>query len=98
MGFGKNVSTQSQTSKQPLTPHLGATDGRGCTSVFAPHLRSNNTMQEFVEEVGGVEVIADNFLIAGFGKTADEVHKSLEKNERAFLGKCRLWSLKLNKA
>ena len=31
------------------------------------------TMHEFVEDLEGVEVIADDFLIAGFGTTDDEV-------------------------
>ena len=37
-------------------------------------------MHEFVEHLEGVEVIADDFLIAGFGETATEVNSSLEKN------------------
>ena len=56
------------------------------------------TMHEFVEDLGGVEVIADDFLIAGFGSTDHEVNQSLERNERAFFEKCRLWNLKLNRA
>ena len=55
------------------------------------------TMHEFVEDLDGVEVIADDFLIAGFGKTEDEVLRSLEANERAFFEKCRRWNLKLNR-
>ena len=55
-------------------------------------------MHEFVEDLEGVEVIADDFLIAGFGSTDCEVNQSLERNERAFLEKCRLWNLKLNHA
>ena len=54
-------------------------------------------MHKFVEDLEGVEVIADDFLIAGFGATDTEVNASLEKNERAFLLKCREWNLKLNK-
>ena len=54
-------------------------------------------MHEFVEDLDGVEVIADDFLIAGFGETDAEVNSSLEKNERAFFKKCREWNLKLNK-
>ena len=53
-----------------------------------------HTMHEFVEDLEGVEVIADDFLIAGFGSTDHEVNQSLERNERAFLEKCRLWNLK----
>ena len=54
-------------------------------------------MHEFVEDLEGVEVIADDFLIAGFGETDAEVNSSLEKNERAFFKKCREWNLKLYK-
>ena len=56
------------------------------------------TMHDFVEDLEGVEVIADDFLIAGFGSTDKEVNNSLERHERAFLEKCRLWNLKLNRA
>ena len=52
------------------------------------------TLHEFGEE--GVEVIADDFLIAGFGNR--EVNNSLERHERAFIEKCRLWILKFNRA
>ena len=55
------------------------------------------TIHEFVEDLNGVEVIADDFLIAGFGDTEDEVIRSLETNERAFFEKCRRWNLKLNR-
>ena len=54
-------------------------------------------MHEFVEDLEGVEVIADDFLIAGFGETDAEVNSSFEKNERAFFKKCWEWNLKLNK-
>ena len=53
-------------------------------------------MHEFVEDLEGVEVIADHFLIAGFGSTDHEVNQSLERNECTFFEKCRLWNLKLN--
>lgn len=55
------------------------------------------TMHEFVEGLQGVEVIADDFVIAGFGDTTEEAHKSLEQNERSFFTRCREWNLKLNK-
>ncbi len=55
-------------------------------------------MHEFVEGLEGVEVIADDFLIVGFGNTDDEANASLERNERAFFQKCREWNLKLNKS
>ena len=56
------------------------------------------TMHEFVEDLDGVEVIADDFLIAGFGATDQEVTQCIEANERAFLDKCRSWNLKLNRS
>lgn len=55
------------------------------------------TTHELVEDLEGVEVIADDFLIAGFGTTDHEINQSLERNERAFFEKCRLWNLKLNR-
>ena len=55
------------------------------------------TMHEFVEGLQGVEVIADDFIIAGFGDTTEEAHKSFEQNERSFFTRCREWNLKLNK-
>lgn len=34
------------------------------------------TVHEFVEGLQGVEVIADDFIIAGFGDTTEEAYKS----------------------
>ena len=56
------------------------------------------TMHEFVEDLEGVEVIADDFLIARFGSTDQLVNNSFERHEHAFLEKCHLWNLKLNHA
>ena len=64
---------------------------------FAPEVWQR-TMHEFVEDLDGVEVIADDFLIAGFGATDQEVTQCIEANERAFLDKCRSWNLKLNRS
>jgi len=54
-------------------------------------------MHEFVEGLEGVEVIADDFLIVGSGNADEEVNATLDRNERAFLKKCREWNLKLNR-
>ena len=54
-------------------------------------------MHEFVEDLEGDEVIVDDFLIAGFGESDEEINTSLERHERAFFQKCREWNLKLNK-
>ena len=37
------------------------------------------TMHEFVEDLEGVEVLGDNFLIAGFGISDQEVNNSFKK-------------------
>ena len=55
------------------------------------------TMHEFIEGLQGVEVIADDFIIAGFGDTKEEAYKGLEQNERSFFTRCREWNLKLNR-
>jgi hypothetical protein len=55
-------------------------------------------MHEFAQDLNGVEVIADDFLIARYGETEEEVDRSLEANEHAFFQKCREWNLKLNKS
>ena len=54
-------------------------------------------MHEFVEGLTGVEVIADDFVMAGYGETDEAADKNLEENERAFFDKCREWNLRLNK-
>ena len=36
-------------------------------------------MHEFIEGLQGVEVIADDFIIAGFGDTKEDAYKSLEQ-------------------
>lgn len=55
-------------------------------------------MQGFVEDLEGVELIADDFLTPGFRSSGQEVNNSLERHERALFEKCRLWNLKLNHA
>jgi len=55
------------------------------------------TLHDFVEDLEGVEVIADDFLIARFGNTEIKVNQRLERNERTFLQRCRLWNLKLSR-
>ena len=42
-------------------------------------------MNEFVDDLEGVEVIADDFLIAEFGNSDRQVNNSLKRHECAFL-------------
>ena len=54
-------------------------------------------MREHVEGLKGVEVIADDFVIVGFGNTPAEWQADHDRNVRAFLDRFRERNLKLNK-
>ena len=54
-------------------------------------------MREHVEGLKGVEVIADDFVVVGFGNTPTEWQADHDRNVRAFLDRCRERNLKLNK-
>ena len=88
----KRLDTDS--SYKTTFNHSGVTDGRGWKRMpfgisSAPEVWQR-TMHEFVQDLEGVEVIADDFLITGFGSIDREVNQSVKRNERAFLEKCRL--------
>ena len=61
----------------------------------APEIWQQN-MHEIIEGLNGVEVIADNFLIIGFGDTMTEATMSHDHNLSAFLDGCRTRNLKLS--
>ena len=54
-------------------------------------------MQEHVEGLHGVEVIADDFVVVGFVSTPEEWNADHDGNVRAFLERCREKNLKLKK-
>jgi hypothetical protein len=54
-------------------------------------------MQEHVEGLHGVEVIADDFVVVGFGSTPEEWNADHDRNVRAFLERCQEKNLKLKK-
>ena len=54
-------------------------------------------MREHIEGLKGVEVIADDFVIVGYGDTPTEWQADHDRNVRAFLDRCRERTLKLNK-
>ena len=54
-------------------------------------------MREHIEGLKGVEVIADDFVIVGYGDTPTEWQADHDRNVRAFLDRCRERNLKLNK-
>ena len=53
-------------------------------------------MQEHIEGLKGVEVIADDFVIVEYGNTPAEWQSAHTQNVRAFLNRCRERNLKLN--
>ena len=53
-------------------------------------------MHEIMEGLNGMEVIADDFLIIGFGDTMSEATKSHDHNLSAFLDRCKTRKLKLS--
>ena len=53
-------------------------------------------MNELIENLRGVEVIADDFLVCGFGDTEEEAIKDHDSNLAAFLRRARQKNLKLN--
>ena len=53
-------------------------------------------MNEAIEGLCGVEVIADDFLVCGFGDTILEAIKDHDQNLTAFLQRCRKLNLTLN--
>jgi hypothetical protein len=54
-------------------------------------------MHEHVEGLHEVEVIADDFVVVGFGSTPEEWNADHDRNVRAFLERCREKNLKLKK-
>jgi len=54
-------------------------------------------MHEIVEGLSGVEVIADDFLICGFGATKEQAIANHDFNLRLFLDRARKRGLKLNR-
>ena len=55
-----------------------------------------HTTHGFFEDLEGVGMIKDNFLIAEFGSTDHDVNQSLERNDHVFLEICCPWNLKLS--
>ena len=53
-------------------------------------------MNEAIEGLRGVEVIADDFLVCGFGDTVADAVPDHDRNLTAFLERCRKLNLTLN--
>ena len=71
------------------------------TSLYQAHIQwSSHTMtdrmHQLIEGLIGIEVIADDFLVCGSGKSAKEALASHDKDLHSFLEYARDWGLKLN--
>ena len=53
-------------------------------------------MHEIVEELTGVEVVADDFLVVEFGDDMEQATRNHDENLLAFLRKCEEENLVLN--
>ena len=53
-------------------------------------------MHQLIERLQGVEVITDDFMIVGFGKTEAEAICNHDQNLNAFLQRCMEWNVWLN--
>ena len=53
----------------------------------APEVRQRR-MREHIEELNGVEVIADDFVIVGYGNTPAEWQSHHDQNVCAFQNRC----------
>ena len=52
-------------------------------------------MHELIEGLSGTEVVADDFIVAGFGDTLEEAFRDHNKNLAAFLQRCSARGVKL---
>ena len=53
-------------------------------------------MHEIIEGMQGVEVVADDFVVVGFGNTLKEATLDHDRNLDAFLRQCQDKNLRLN--
>ena len=53
-------------------------------------------MHELIEGLKGIEVIADHFIIVGYGNTVQEANCNHDNTLITFLECCREWNVKLN--
>ena len=53
--------------------------------------------REVLEGLEGIQVIADDILVCGFGDTVDQANKNHDEHLRCLLRRCREVNLKLNK-
>ncbi|KAK3732353.1 hypothetical protein QZH41_004327 [Actinostola sp. cb2023] len=53
-------------------------------------------MHELIEGLPGIEVVADDFVVVGYGTTQHDADKNHDMNLKAFLELCRKHSVTLN--
>ena len=53
-------------------------------------------MHELIEGLKGIEVVADDFIVVGYGDTMEEANRNHDNTLMAFLERCRERNVKLN--
>ena len=61
----------------------------------APGISQRN-MHELIEGLNGVKVIADDFIVVGYGDSLQAVSKDQDKSVSAFLQRCEEHGIRLN--
>ena len=54
------------------------------------------TIEELIEGLHGIEVVADDFVVVGYGNTVDEANVDHDKRLHSFLQRCEERGVKLN--
>ena len=62
---------------------------------MSPEVFQRN-IHQLTEGLRGVEVVADDFVVVGFGDTLDEAIKDHDQNPDTFLSRCANRGVKLN--
>ena len=62
---------------------------------FAPEIYETH-MHELIEGLTGIEVIADYFVVVGWGHSEAEAIHDYDKNLQALLQWCEVWGVRLN--
>ena len=75
---------------------LGASVGKECLLESALPRSISKTMHELIEGLQGVEVVAVDFVVVGFGQTHLEGVLDHDKNLTAFLQRCEVQGVVLN--
>ena len=97
-GSGTLLLMRSLRFALRLIHHLGDTAGKGCRSGSDLHLKCFSVlkMHELIEGLRGVEVIADDSVVVGYGELWQSAIKDHDRNLVSFLQRCDERGVHLN--